>query len=65
MNADAIEAINALDVDCTIIKGDIADRGLPEAPHHGLAFDAGMRHILAATAQSHPGHIGPRPSTNR
>ena len=30
MNADAIETINRLDVDCTIIKGDIADRGLPE-----------------------------------
>ena len=30
MNADAIAEINRLDVDCTIIKGDIADRGLPE-----------------------------------
>jgi hypothetical protein len=30
MNADAIAEINRLGVDCTIIKGDIADRGLPE-----------------------------------
>jgi hypothetical protein len=30
MNDDAIAQINALDVDATIIKGDIADRGLPE-----------------------------------
>lgn len=30
MNADAIAEINRLEVDCTIIKGDIADAGLPE-----------------------------------
>jgi predicted phosphodiesterase len=30
MNADAIAEINRLDVDLTVIKGDIADRGLPE-----------------------------------
>jgi predicted MPP superfamily phosphohydrolase len=30
MNTDAIEEINRLDVDLTVIKGDIADRGLPE-----------------------------------
>jgi Icc protein len=30
MNDDAIAEINALDVDATFIKGDIADRGLPE-----------------------------------
>jgi len=30
MNSDAIAAINRLGVDLTIIKGDIADRGLPE-----------------------------------
>ena len=49
MNEDAIEDINGLGVDLTIIKGDIADRGLPEqfeaarrsfsrfkAPHHAF-----------------------------
>lgn len=30
MNDDAVEAINDLGVDCTVIKGDIADRGRPE-----------------------------------
>jgi len=30
MNGDAVADINAADVDCTIIKGDIADMGRPE-----------------------------------
>ncbi len=49
MNEDAIEAINADDVDCVVIKGDIADRGRADqfeaardafarftAPHHAF-----------------------------
>ena len=49
MNADAVSQINDLAVDAAVIKGDIADRGLPEqfeearkcfagftAPHHAL-----------------------------
>jgi hypothetical protein len=49
MNEDAIAEINALGVDCALIKGDIADRGLPgqfeeaarafarfEVPHHAF-----------------------------
>jgi hypothetical protein len=49
MNEDAVADINALGVDATFIKGDIADRGLPEqfeiarrtfegfkAPHHAF-----------------------------
>lgn len=49
MNEDAIEEINAASVDAVVIKGDIADRGLPEqfawareafdrlrAPHHAF-----------------------------
>lgn len=49
MNDDAIAEINAADVDAVVIKGDIADRGLPEqfdfaresfaqirAPHHAF-----------------------------
>lgn len=49
MNEDAVDDINALGVDLTIIKGDIADRGRPEqfeaarrtfagfkAPHHAF-----------------------------
>ena len=49
MNEDAIADINRLDVDFSVIKGDIADRGLPdqfreaaaafarfEAPHHAF-----------------------------
>jgi hypothetical protein len=43
MNADAIAEINRLEVDCTIIKGDIADAGLPEqfetAAHVFAGFD--------------------------
>ena len=38
MNEDAIAEINAARVDATIVKGDIADRGLPE--QFGFARDA-------------------------
>ena len=38
MNDDAIAEINAAGVDATIVKGDIADRGLPE--QFGFARDA-------------------------
>jgi hypothetical protein len=48
MNADAVAAINDLDVDCTIIKGDIADRGLPEQ------FEAAARTFAAFAKPHHP-----------
>ncbi len=48
MNADAIDAINRLDVDCTIIKGDIADRGLPEQ------FETAARTFAAFEKPHHP-----------
>ena len=48
MNADAIAAINALDVDCTVIKGDIADTGLPEQ------FETAARTFAAFEAPHHP-----------
>ena len=48
MNADAIAEINRLDVDCTIIKGDIADRGLPEQ------FETAVRTFGAFQKPHHP-----------
>lgn len=48
MNADAIAEINRLDVDCTIIKGDIADRGLPEQ------FETAARTFSAFEKPHHP-----------
>jgi Icc protein len=48
MNADAISEINQLDVDCTIIKGDIADRGLPEQ------FETAARTFAAFEKPHHP-----------
>jgi hypothetical protein len=67
MNADAIADINRLGVDCTIIKGDIADRGLPqqfetaaktfaafEAPHH--PFLGNHDHLEAREGRSVDGY---------
>ena len=48
MNADAITEINRLDVDCTIIKGDIADRGLPEQ------FETAAKTFAAFEKPHHP-----------
>jgi hypothetical protein len=48
MNADAIAEINRLDVDCTVIKGDIADRGLPEQ------FETAARSFAAFEKPHHP-----------
>ena len=48
MNADAIAEINRLDVDCTVIKGDIADRGLPEQ------FETAARTFAAFEKPHHP-----------
>ncbi len=48
MNADAISEINRLDVHCTIIKGDIADRGLPEQ------FETAARTFAAFEKPHHP-----------
>ncbi len=67
MNQDAIAEINALDVDATFIKGDIADRGLPEQfaaaadafskfemPHHAFLGN----HDYYARNNSVSGHGG-------
>jgi 3',5'-cyclic AMP phosphodiesterase CpdA len=51
MNADAIAAINRLGVDCTILKGDIADRGLPEQ------FETAAR-VFAAFDKPHHVFLG-------
>ncbi len=48
MNADAIAEINRLEVDCTVIKGDIADRGLPEQ------FETAARTFAAFERPHHP-----------
>jgi hypothetical protein len=48
MNADAIAEINRLGVDCSIIKGDIADRGKPEQ------FETAARTFDAFEAPHHP-----------
>jgi len=48
MNADAIAEINRLDVDCTVIKGDIADRGLAEQ------FETAARTFAAFEKPHHP-----------
>jgi predicted phosphodiesterase len=51
MNADAIAEINRLEVDLTIIKGDIADRGLPEQ------FETAAR-TFAALERPHHAFLG-------
>lgn len=51
MNADAVSAINGLDVDMTIIKGDIADAGLAEQ------FDAAAR-TFAGFEKPHHAFLG-------
>lgn len=48
MNADAVTAINRLDVDCTVIKGDIADSGRPEQ------FEAAARCFAGFEKPHHP-----------
>jgi len=48
MNADAVSEINRLDVDCSVIKGDIADRGLPEQ------FEAAARCFAGFEKPHHP-----------
>ncbi len=51
MNADAVAEINRIGVDMTIIKGDIADRGLPEQ------FELAAR-TFAAFEQPHHAFLG-------
>lgn len=57
MNEDAIEEINASGVDATLVKGDIADRGLPEQFAAAAEAFARLRAPLHALLGNHD-HYG-------
>jgi hypothetical protein len=75
MNADAIREINRLEVDCTVIKGDIADRGLPEQfetaartfagfdnPHHPFLGNHDYLEVLQGRDVDGYGILGAEPA---